>query len=80
MNTTAQGISQLDSKRRIILPKDTEERYGKKFVIVRLQNEILLKPLPRDPLKALMREGRKLRGVSVAQFEQEAEDALRERA
>lgn len=71
-------ITVVDSKRRILLPKDIVENYGSKFVLVRFPDEILLRPLPKDPLKALCEEGRKLKGVTLKQFKKEVEEAFRE--
>ena len=48
----------LDSKRRITFPKDITEKYGTSFVIVRLRDEVLLRPMPKYPLKALQNEGK----------------------
>lgn len=69
----------LDSKRRLSFPKDVPEKYGTNFVIVRLRDEVLLKPMPKDPLKALQKEGRKLKGMTAAQLRKEFEKSLLER-
>ncbi len=74
------GIAKVDSKNRISLGRDVIEDYGEKFVVVRLPSEILLKPLPKDPVKALMEEGKKLKGVSIKQFKKDVHDYMRERA
>ena len=76
---TTKQILRLDRKRRIALPKDIPETYGERFVMVRLRDEILLKPLPRDPLKALMAEGKKLKGLTAQRFEKEIERRIQER-
>jgi hypothetical protein len=73
------GVSKADNKHRISLGKDVIEEYGEKFVIVRLPNEILLKPVPKDPLKALQNEGKKLKGVGWKKLRQEFEEDLRRR-
>ena len=73
------GISKADSKNRISLGKDLIEEYGERFVIVRLPNEILLKPVSKDPLKALQEEGKKLKGVGWKKLRHEFEEALRRR-
>lgn len=72
-------ISTLDSKRRLTLPKGIVEKYGRKFVLVRLPGKLLLEPLPEDPLRALQAEGRKLKKVTLEQFEEEVEEYVRER-
>lgn len=73
------GITKVDAKRRIVLPKDIIDEYGEEFVIIRVNGEIILKPLPKDPLKALREEGKKLKGVSWQQFEKSVEKRFKER-
>lgn len=74
-----QGVSKVDEKRRIVLPKDIVDEYGEEFVIIRVNGEIILKPLPKDPIAALMEEGKKLRGVGWKQIRREFEKELKER-
>lgn len=73
-------IHQLDSKRRITFPKDIVDKYGTVFAIVRLRDEVLLKPMPKDPLKALQKEGKKLKGMTASQLRRDFEKSLLERA
>ncbi len=73
------GIAKVDSKNRISLGRDVIEDYGEKFVVVRLPNEILLKPLPKDPVKALQEEGKKLKGAGWKKLRREFEEELRRR-
>ena len=70
------GISKADSKHRIGLGKSVVEEYGERFVIVRLPNEILLRPVTKDPLKALQEEGKKLKGVGWKKLRREFEEEL----
>lgn len=72
-------IYQLDSKRRITFPKDIKEKYGINFAIVRLRDEVLLKPIPKDPVKALQEEGKKLKGITASQLRKDFEKSLLER-
>ena len=69
----------LDSKHRITFPKDIVDKYGTVFAIVRLRDEVLLKPLPKDPLKALQKEGRKFKGMTASQLRKDFEKSLLER-
>ena len=69
-------IYQLDSKRRITFPKDIKEKYGTAFVIVRLRDQVLLKPIPKDPLKALQKEGKKLGYATASQLRRDFERHL----
>lgn len=73
-------VYRLDSKRRITFPKDILQKYGTDFAIVRLRDEVLLKPMPKDPLKALQNEGKKFKGMTAAQLRKDFEKNLLERA
>ena len=75
----AKQIYQLDSKRRITFPKDIAEKYGTMFIIVRLRDEVLLKPIPKDPIKALQKEGKKFRDMTANQLRRDFERKLLER-
>jgi bifunctional DNA-binding transcriptional regulator/antitoxin component of YhaV-PrlF toxin-antitoxin module len=72
-------VYQLDSKRRITFPNDIKEKYGINFAIVRLRDEVLLKPIPKDPVKALQEEGKKLKGTTASQLRKDFEKSLLER-
>lgn len=74
-----QGVSKVDEKRRIVLPKDFVEEYGKDFVIIKIGNELILKPLPKDPIAALREEGKKFRGMTYKKLRREFEKELKER-
>lgn len=50
----------LDERGRLLLAKEIREKYGDKFFIVEALNEIVLIPIPKDPLKTLREEGKKL--------------------
>ena len=60
-------VLKLDEKRRIVLPKDYTDELGDEYVAIKIKGEIILKPLPKDPVKALEKEGKKLKGLSVKQ-------------
>jgi len=72
-------IYTLDSKRRVTFPKDIVEKYGTEFVIVRLRDEVLLKPMPKDAVKALQKEGRKFGNMTANQLRRDFERKLLER-
>ncbi|MBI4174924.1 MAG: AbrB/MazE/SpoVT family DNA-binding domain-containing protein [Candidatus Aenigmarchaeota archaeon] len=74
------GISKVDEKRRIVLPKDIVEKFGDEFVIFSAGNDVILKPVPKDPLAALMEEGKKLKGVGWKQIRRDFEKELLERS
>ena len=73
-------VYELDSKRRMTFPKDITEKYGTSFAIVRLRDEVLLRPMPKDPLKALQNEGRKLKDITAVHIRRDFERNLLERA
>lgn len=74
------GISKVDEKRRIVLPKDIVEEYGDRFVVIRVGNEIMLRPLPKDPMATLMEEGKKFKGVGWKQIRKDFNKKLKERS
>jgi len=68
----------IDERRRITLPKGLAEP-KQEFVAIKTKEGILLKPLPKDPLKTLQKEGEKLRGISRKRLRKIAhEEALKE--
>ncbi|MBI4014873.1 MAG: AbrB family transcriptional regulator [Candidatus Aenigmarchaeota archaeon] len=73
------GILVADERRRVTLPVDAVKRYGQKFVAIETDKGILLKPLPRDPVKALEAEGRKIpKGVTIDAMKKEiSKEALK---
>jgi hypothetical protein len=71
----------MDSKRRIVLPKAVEERHGEKFIVLNLLDEVVLKPVPKDPLKAAQEEwSKKMKGVGYKQLRREFEEELLKRS
>jgi hypothetical protein len=49
----------MDERGRITLGKKLAKRYGKRFAVVPAQNEIILIPKTKDPLKSLRDWGEK---------------------
>ena len=67
-----------DERRRITLPKGLVEP-KQEFVAIKTKEGILLKPLPKDPIKTLQKEGEKLKGLSRKQLRKIAyEEAIKE--
>ena len=64
----------LDERRRITLPKEVVDDPEQKFVAIKTKEGILLKPLPKDPIKALQKEGEKLKGASTRELRKSAEE------
>lgn len=74
-------IAKLDERRRITLPKEVvEEIDAEEFVAVVVEGEgILLRPLPKDPIKALEQIGVSFRHKSIKRIRKEAyKEALRQ--
>ena len=73
------GISRIDAKRRLVLPKDFVDEYGDEFVIIKIGDELILKPLPKDPIATLRKEGKKFKGMTSKKLRREFEESLTER-
>ena len=67
-------VLSLDERRRLTLPKDVVDYPEQKFVAIKTKEGILLKTLPKDPIKALQKEGEKLKGIPIKQLRKEAEE------
>lgn len=52
-------IAKTDEKARICVSKEVVKTYGDKFIIVRAPKEIVLLPVPKEPIKELQVLGRK---------------------
>ena len=68
--------AQCDAKGRIYLREKTRKKYGKKFVVVEAPGELILLPIPDDPVKDLEELGKPLRGLSIKEIKRR----IRERA
>ena len=73
------AVLKVDEKARVCISKEKVKRYGEYFVAVSLPEGILLKPVPKDPIKTLGRYSKKFRGQSIAEIKKEIhEEALKE--
>ena len=52
--------AKMDEKGRINIGKETIKQYGDRFFIVKLSDEIVLVPRPKDPVNELRKWGKKL--------------------
>jgi hypothetical protein len=75
------SVAVSDERGRITLGKDVVDKYGKEFYVVRAPGEVLLIPVPKDPLKVFKEEGKKipkhltladLKSISEEESEKEA--------
>ena len=70
-----------DEKGRVVLPKEIRSRYGGKFYVVSAPGEVVLIPVPKDPLKILRQEGKKIpKSLSVKQLKGIARKAAEKEA
>lgn len=69
-----------DERGRIVLAKELRDEYGERFMVVRATGEVVLVPIPADPLKDLQEIGKKIpRHLSVKDLKRMARQrALRE--
>lgn len=71
-----------DDRGRVLLSRDVRRDYGRKFFVVRAAGEVVLVPVPADPLKAMREEWRKagLDKFSLTELKRLAERRAREEA
>ena len=61
----------MDKQGRIYLPRKLEKDTGRKFFIVKIDRELMLVPVPSDPVKELERIGKGLPKRTLKQFRKE---------
>ncbi len=75
------SIEEIDRNGRIYLPSRMRRNLGKKFLVSLRGNEIILVPLPDDPIRDLAEIGKKLPDKSLKRFRaeilEEAENDIR---
>lgn len=54
-----------DEKGRLQLSQAVRSRYGEKFLVLEGQRELVLRPIPRDPLQDLREWGKPLQHLSI---------------
>jgi len=68
-----------DKKGRIRLSQAIRSKYGEEFIVVEMPGELVLLPVPDDPVNDLQEIGRSLRGLSVEDLKRRIdEEAQRE--
>jgi hypothetical protein len=55
---------------RIRLGPEVRQRYGRKFFLVEAPGELVLLPVPDDPVKDLQKLGRKLEGYTIGELKE----------
>ncbi len=71
-------ISKIDEKGRLYLPKKIRRGLKGKVYVVRMGNEVVIIPIPEDPVSELAEIGRKLPDKPVREFRKEIERAALE--
>ncbi len=69
---------QCDEKGRLELSQAVRSRYGEKFLVLEGRKELILRPIPRDPLQDLREIGRLLKGKSVRELKEAIEQQAME--
>ncbi len=73
------AVLTLDERRRITLPKEVVEDPEQRFVAIKTRQGILLKPLPKDPITTLQKEGEKIpKDLSIADLKKIAQESATE--
>ncbi len=71
-------ISKIDEKGRLYLPKRIRRGLKRKVYVVRMGNEVVIVPIPDDPISELAELGRRLPDKSIKEFKKEIERAALE--
>ncbi len=66
----------VDSRARITIGSEIVKKYGKRFFVVQAPDEVVLIPVPKDPIKDLMEWGKKagFHGMTSKQIRRMAEE------
>lgn len=67
-----------DKKGRIYLRPSICTKYGRDFLVVEKPGELVLLPVPADPLKDLREWGKPLRGMSLKEIKRAIQDQAEE--
>lgn len=77
---TQSGQIECDKKGRIYLKEEVRDRYGRKFYLIEGLNEVILLPIPQDPLKDLQELGKNLPDISIKEMRRRAQEKGRREA
>ena len=70
-----QGVAVADERGRVTLGHEVTERFGREFHVVVLPREVVLIPVPKEPLKDLREMGKKIpEHLSLKDFKRIAEE------
>ena len=71
-------MTQCDKRGRLQLSQAVRSRYGEKFLVLEGDRDLILRPIPRDPLQDLREIGRLLKGKSVKELKEAIEQQAME--
>jgi len=71
-------MTQCDKRGRLQLSQAVRSRYGEKFLVLEGDRDLILRPIPRDPLQDLREIGRLLKGKSVKELKEAIEQEAME--
>lgn len=71
-------VAKCDMKGRLYLRESLRQKYGERFIAVPAPREILLIPVPEEPLQDLREATKKLRGVSAKKMKAIIEETARQ--
>lgn len=80
MVIAVEGMVLADTRGRVTLGRDVAQKYGRRFAVVQVPREIILIPIPKDPMASLAVQGKRIpSGMSLGRARQLATDrAIRE--
>jgi hypothetical protein len=67
-------MTQCDKKGRLQISQAVRSRYGDKFLILEGDREVILRPIPRDPLQDLREWGRPLQHLSIEELKRHIDE------
>lgn len=69
------AVLECDEKGRVVIPKEMRNELGVKFYAFKSLDEIILRPVPKNPLKELQILGKKLpKDMSVLELKKKAQE------
>ena len=61
-------MTQCDKRGRLQLSQAVRSRYGEKFLVLEGDRDLILRPIPRDPLQDLREWGKPLQHLSIEEI------------
>lgn len=67
------SILEIEKNGKIYIPKEIQQKYGKKFFIVPYKDKIVLYNMPENPVLDLINIGKKLKDISIDELKKDIE-------